>query len=102
MIADALRRAEARGFRILEIQGDPNAARFYGQVGATPVGEREPDISVGRAAALRAVGEPADALGDPAEANGVFAERRLTTFPRHRLASTLTTRFGRYDRRGRS
>jgi len=48
MIADALRRAGARGFRFLEIQGDPNAAQFYEQVGATRVGERESDSVPGR------------------------------------------------------
>jgi GNAT superfamily N-acetyltransferase len=41
MIADALRRSGVRGFRWLEIQGDPNAAKFYEQVGAARVGERE-------------------------------------------------------------
>jgi GNAT superfamily N-acetyltransferase len=48
MIADALRRARARGFRWLEIQGDPNAAQFYEHVGATRVGERESDSIPGR------------------------------------------------------
>jgi GNAT superfamily N-acetyltransferase len=48
MIADALRRAGARGFRVLEIQGDPNAAPFYEQVGATRVGERESESVPGR------------------------------------------------------
>jgi GNAT superfamily N-acetyltransferase len=48
MIADALRRAEARGVRVLEIQGDPNAAPFYERVGATRVGERESESVPGR------------------------------------------------------
>lgn len=48
MIADALRRAADRGFRWLEIQGDPNAAQFYQRVGATCVGERESASVAGR------------------------------------------------------
>jgi GNAT superfamily N-acetyltransferase len=48
MIADALRRAEARGARVLEIQGDPNAAQFYERIGATHVGERESESVPGR------------------------------------------------------
>jgi hypothetical protein len=48
MIADALRRSVARGFRVLEIQGDPNAARFYERVGARRIGERESASVPGR------------------------------------------------------
>ena len=48
MIADALERARARGFRSLEIQGDPHATRFYEQLGATRVGERESESVPGR------------------------------------------------------
>jgi len=48
MIADALQRARAAGFQWLAIQGDPNAAQFYEQVGATRVGERESDSIPGR------------------------------------------------------
>lgn len=48
MIADALRRARARGFRSLEIQGDPHAAQFYQRVGAARVGERESASVPGR------------------------------------------------------
>ena len=48
MIADVLRRAGERGARVLEIQGDPNAAQFYERVGATRVGERESESVPGR------------------------------------------------------
>ena len=48
LIADAIRRARARGFRSLEIQGDPNAAQFYERVGAARIGERESASVPGR------------------------------------------------------
>lgn len=48
MITDALRRAAARGLQALEIQGDPNAAAFYVQMGAVRIGERESDSIPGR------------------------------------------------------
>ena len=48
MVADALRRAAAGCYRVLEIQGDPNAAPFYTQVGGKCVGERESESVPGR------------------------------------------------------
>lgn len=48
LIDDALVRAAALGFRVLEIQGDPNAAQFYARVGATCVGQRESESVAGR------------------------------------------------------
>jgi GNAT superfamily N-acetyltransferase len=58
MLADALRRAGARGFGLLEIQGDPNAARFYERVGATCVGERESESVPGRMLPLFEIAVP--------------------------------------------
>lgn len=48
LVADAMQRARERGFRVLEIQGDPNAAAFYERMGAVYVGQRESDSVAGR------------------------------------------------------
>lgn len=58
MIADALQRAAAGGYLVLEIQGDPNAAPFYTQLGAKHVGERESESVPGRMLPLFEIAVP--------------------------------------------
>ena len=58
MVEDALRRSGQRGFRVLEIQGDPHAAPFYRCVGATQVGERESESVPGRMLPLFEISVP--------------------------------------------
>ncbi len=48
LIDDAVREAQARGFRRMIIQGDPNAAGFYLAVGGKRAGERESASIPGR------------------------------------------------------
>jgi len=58
LLERALRKARDHGFSLLRIQGDPNAAPFYEEVGARRVGERESDSVPGRMLPLFEIAVP--------------------------------------------
>jgi len=48
LLVHAREQALQRGWRVIEIQGDPHAAEFYARVGATQIGERPSASIAGR------------------------------------------------------
>lgn len=55
LIEHAKAEARERGARVLTIQGDPNAERFYRAAGAEPVGQRPSESVAGRSLPLFAI-----------------------------------------------